>query len=91
MFHTGCNQAFLSLKSFDDIHTITYNRLLELYFEGNAEVFCSVDGFKIPYVNYIKKGKQVFAIEENGTQHEVQEKLEKAEDFINYTKRFFGI
>jgi len=81
----------LSLKSFYDIQTVTYSRLLELYFEGNAEVYCCVDGKQILNLNYSKKGSQLFAIEDNGTQHEVAEKLEKAEDFIRHTKSFFGL
>lgn len=81
----------LSLKSFDDIETITYSRLLELYFEGNAEVYCCVDGKQILNLNYSKKGNQLFATDDDGIQYEVHEKLEKAEDFIRYTKRFFGI
>ena len=80
----------LSLKTFDDIQTITYSRLLELYFEGNAEVYCCVDGKQIHNLNYSKKGSQLLAIEDDGTQHEVQEKLERAEDFIRYTKQFFS-
>lgn len=81
----------LWLKSFDDIETITYTRLLELYFEGNAGVYCCVDGKQILNLNYSKKGNKLFATEDDGTKHEVFEKLDKAEDFIRHAKRFFGI
>ncbi|MEP7374693.1 MAG: hypothetical protein ABI675_14960 [Chitinophagaceae bacterium] len=81
----------LSLKSIADIETITYTRLLEFYFEGNAEIFCLVDGQQILFLNYSKKGNRLFATEEDGTQHEVPENLKTADDFIRHAKRFFGI
>jgi hypothetical protein len=79
----------LSLTYFEDIHTITPERLLELFWEGNAEIYCCVDLVQILCLNFRRLGHQVFAVDGLNQEHEVKEQLLLPADFIAYTKKVF--
>lgn len=82
----------LSLKTVDDIDAVSSNRLLELYLEGEAEVFCCVDQIKILYLRFKKKGSGTVVFnDDDNSEHEINQLLQTPADFINYTCTYFGI
>lgn len=82
----------LSLKTEEDIDAVSANRLLELYQEGEAEVFCCVDQIKIFYLRFKKKGSGTVVFnDDDNSEHEISQLLQTPADFINYTCTYFGI
>jgi hypothetical protein len=83
----------LGITRLQDIYTLTPGSLMELYYEGVAEMVCFV-AIEYTYgMNFKKWGNVILATNERGGIHKVPRyyKLETPEQFITYAKRYYTL
>lgn len=82
----------LGIRNVRDINTLAPGRLMELYYEGLAEIVCFVSLQYTYCMSFQKQGDVVVAENERGFKHNIPfEKLETPDQFIAYTKRYYHL
>lgn len=77
----------LALSHISEFHALTPGRLLELYLDGKAEVRCFIDRIVASYeLNFLKKGKILWARNHNDDKHIVPISLDTPTQFFEYLK-----
>ena len=83
----------LGIRSMQDIYTITPGSLMEMYYEGLAEMVCFVTIEYTYGMSFQKLGNRLVEENERGFKHTVPlfEKLETPGQFIAYAKRYYEL
>lgn len=71
------------------VDQITFGDLMNLHLTGKGAVSCSVDGVNAPSLEFYKQLQGLIARDEFENAHQVGVTLEKPEDFIEYTKKYY--
>ena len=81
----------LGIKNVQDIYALTPGRLMEVYYEGLAEMVCFVALEYTCCMTFQKLGSSIVAENESAVKHSVPlfEVLETPDQFIDYTKRYY--
>lgn len=88
----GFVDAF-SIRNIEDIHAITPGCLVELYYEGLAEMVCFV-AIEYTYCMSFQKIANIILTEnDRGIIHRVRAKqiLETPDQFVSYAKRYYAL
>lgn len=83
----------LGIKSLRDMDELTPGRLMELYYEGLAEMVCFVYLDCMYGMTFQKEGDKIIAENERGHKHTipVNEKMETPAQFIVYARRYYEL
>jgi hypothetical protein len=81
------------IRSLRDIDELTPGRLMELYYEGLAEILCFVYLNCIYGMSFRKQGDLIIAENERGHKHAIPviEKIETPHQFITYARRYYQL
>jgi hypothetical protein len=81
----------LGIRNVGDINALTPGRLMELYFEGLAEMVCFVSLEYTYGMSFQKIGNIIVVENERGVKHIIPpfEKLETPAQYIAYAKRYY--
>jgi hypothetical protein len=83
----------LGIKNVQDIYAITPGRLMEMYYEGLAEMVCFVAIEYTYCMSFQKLGHIILAENDRAVKHTVPlfEKLEAPSQFIAYAKQYYQL
>jgi hypothetical protein len=83
----------LGIKNVRDIDALAPGKLMELYYEGLAEIVCFVSLHYTYGMTFKKQGNIVVAENERGVKHNIPvfEKLETPDQLIGYAKRYYKL
>jgi AraC-like DNA-binding protein len=81
-------QAF-GIQRIDDLKNITQEFLLNLYKEGKAAIWCSIDTLTYYSLQFRKQNNKIFATDDRHIEHVTTELLETPKQFMDYTQQRF--
>jgi hypothetical protein len=83
----------LGISSLHDLDELTPGRLMELYYDGLAEIVCFVYLNCIYGMSFRKQGDLIIAENERGHKHAIPEieKPETPDQFITYAGRYYQL
>lgn len=79
------------IESLEQVKSIARKELLELYRQGKAYMYCTIDGYVSFTLYFHKQGDKLVAKNEDDEAHEVTELLEAPQQFMDYTREHFRV
>lgn len=81
--------AKLKIRSLQDLDRVTESTLMQLYYEGEADMVCFVNAECLDCMSYRKAGTRTIAKNNFGHPHIVDALFESPLEFINYAKQYY--
>jgi hypothetical protein len=83
----------LEIHEIQDIHKIVPGRLMELYYEGLAEIVCFVSVYYPYCMSFQRIGKVIIAENDRGSLHcvPIKKKLENPDQFVAYANQYYEL
>ena len=83
--------TLLYIARTEQLEALTSSALLPLYEQEEMNIVCTLEGTMTRELSFRKYKKNIWARNTGEEIHQVKEHLEKPEDFIAYTIRYYDV